>query len=32
VAAAKVHVDEQDAIVTEHASPEIVHLSSVTRK
>jgi hypothetical protein len=32
VAAAKVHVDEQDAIVTEHASPEIVHLSKVTRK
>jgi hypothetical protein len=32
VAAAKVHVDAQDAIVTEHASPEIVHLSNVTRK
>ena len=32
VPAAKVHVDAEDAIVTEHASPEIVQLSKVTRK
>jgi hypothetical protein len=32
VAAAKVHVDASDAIVTEHASPDIVPLSMVTRK
>ena len=32
VAAAKVRVDPDDAIVTEHASPEIVQLSKVTRK
>jgi hypothetical protein len=32
VPAAKVHVDAEDAIVTEHASPDIVQLSKVTRK
>jgi hypothetical protein len=32
VPAAKVRVDAEDAIVTEHASPDIVRLSKVTRK
>jgi hypothetical protein len=32
VPAAKVLVDAEDAIVTEHSSPEIVHLSRVTKK
>lgn len=32
VAAAKIRVDAEDAIVTEHSSPEIVQLSKVTKK